>query len=105
LSGRKRWYLLKSGLKHPQLGYTPHFKDSGNLEEQTKMHLLQGIQMEYDNERLLKEAEVVELGPGDVLYHPAGIWHAVECLETGVAINFSITQVRMADLIANVRVD
>lgn len=32
----------------------------------------------------------VVLHPGDVLYHPAGMWHKVECLEDSVAINISV---------------
>ncbi len=32
----------------------------------------------------------VYLYPGDVMYHPAGIWHRVECITDSVAINISL---------------
>ena len=45
----------------------------------------------------------VQLDEGDILYHPAGIWHQVECVtDESISINFSLRQLRVADLIANV---
>lgn len=44
------------------------------------------------------EYEVV-LEPGDILYHPAGIWHRVECLEDSIAINLSLMVTSYADLL------
>lgn len=38
LKGTKTWKLLRSGLEAPLLGFTPHYKDSGNLEQQQKVH-------------------------------------------------------------------
>lgn len=40
----------------------------------------------------------VELDPGDVMYHPAGVWHRVECLEDSIAINISITAASYAEV-------
>jgi ribosomal protein L16 Arg81 hydroxylase len=61
------------------------------------------ITKEYDKHQLNKEASEVILEEGDILYYPAGIWHSVECLsEESISINFSIKQLRMADLISNV---
>lgn len=39
IKGSKTWRCKRSGLKFPLLGYTPHYADSGNLEEQSKVHL------------------------------------------------------------------
>ena len=41
------------------------------------------------------------LEAGDILYHPAGIWHSVEATEDSVSINFSLRHVRKADVITN----
>jgi len=32
LKGSKTWKLVTSGLQAPLLGFTPHYKDTGNLE-------------------------------------------------------------------------
>lgn len=39
IKGSKTWRFKRSGLKYPLLGYTPHYTKSGNLEEQSKVHL------------------------------------------------------------------
>ena len=38
LKGSKKWRLLRSGLEAPIMGYTPHYKKTGNLELQQKVH-------------------------------------------------------------------
>ena len=43
---------------------------------------------------------VVTLMPGDVLYHPAGIWHAVNSDEDSIAINFSLFAMRTAEFVS-----
>ena len=68
---------MKSGYDHPLRGFTPHYKHSGNLEEQLKI-IYQSNQMEYDEKFLLENSEEIVLEEGDILYHPAGIWHSVE---------------------------
>lgn len=35
------------------------------------------------------------------MYHPAGIWHSVLSVTDSVSINFSLRQLRMADLVTN----
>merc|ERR1712083_1095571 len=46
------------------------------------------------------DAEEVVLNAGDVLYHPAGIWHAVECeSDLAVSINFSLAHLNWADVL------
>ena len=37
--------------------------------------------------------------PGDILYHPAGIWHAVNSDEDSIAINFSLFAMRTAEFV------
>jgi ribosomal protein L16 Arg81 hydroxylase len=57
----------------------------------------------YNKKHLKENATVVTLEAGDILYHPAGIWHAVESTsDDSVSINFSLRQTRMADLLTNV---
>ena len=38
--------------------------------------------------------QVIVLRPGSVLYHPAGVWHRVECTEDSLAINISLVHTR-----------
>ena len=47
------------------------------------------------------EHESVTLEPGDVLYHPAGAWHCVECEGTGLSLNISLVLSTRADLVAD----
>ena len=39
------------------------------------------------------------LNEGDVLYHPAGIWHSVYCNEDSIAINMSMKAMRLGEFI------
>ena len=55
----------------------------------------------YSRERLIKESTEVTLDEGDILYHPAGIWHSVLSLTDSYSINFSLRQQRMADVVTN----
>ena len=41
------------------------------------------------------------LHEGDVLYHPAGIWHSVYCNEDSIAINMSMKAMRTAEFICH----
>ena len=59
------------------------------------------IGAKYDKTRLKREATIVTLNEGDIMYHPAGIWHSVESVSDSISINFSMRQVRKADLIVN----
>lgn len=43
--------------------------------------------------------EVVTLNEGDILYHPAGVWHAVGCEEDSISINFSMKALRMGEFV------
>jgi ribosomal protein L16 Arg81 hydroxylase len=59
------------------LGYTPHYSNSGNIEEQSKVHLsYHGLDMSKAYQKLgYEDVYEVTLEEGDILYHPAGIWH------------------------------
>jgi ribosomal protein L16 Arg81 hydroxylase len=104
LKGSKQWRLLaEPGLSAPMLGFTPHYEATGNLETQTKVHQAfnkTDLGVQYSQERL-KRATVITLEEGDIMYHPAGIWHSVLSLTDSVSINFSLRQLRMADLVTN----
>ena len=41
------------------------------------------------------------LDEGDILYHPAGIWHSVEATEDSVSINFSLRHIRKCEVVTN----
>ncbi|KAF4657150.1 hypothetical protein FOL47_008573 [Perkinsus chesapeaki] len=85
LSGRKRWTLKKaelsssSSITYPIRGRSPHFSTSSNHEQQLKAGRMQDPYTEYrpPDEYFTKDgtAEEVILSPGDVLFHPAGVWH------------------------------
>ena len=58
------------------------------------------MRVQDEREEEEEEEEEVILRPGDVLYHPAGVFHHVECLEDSLAINVSLYASSYADLIA-----
>jgi tellurite resistance-related uncharacterized protein len=99
IRGSKKWRLLvEPGLDAPVLGFTPHYNNSGNLETQTKVHsAFNGVHMgeAYNKERLAEQATEIVLNEGDIMYHPAGIWHSVESASDSISINFSLRQIRM----------
>ena len=105
MEGSKRWYLrTQPELQAPLLGFTPHYEATGNLETQTKVaQAFNGCDLgtSYSKERLMSESTEIVLNEGDIMYHPAGIWHKVESVSDSVSINFSLRQVRWAELICN----
>ena len=102
LSGTKRWALQRSTLKHPLRGCTPHYSSLDAVEPQVKSAHLSNpeFSFEYPKKHLnaVGEIEEVLVRPGDVLYHPAGIWHKVEVIEPGVSINVSLMASSYADV-------
>ena len=102
LKGSKMWKLKRSGLEAPLLGFTPHYKNSGNLETQQKVHMAYNS-TDMSNQRkgnmLDESCTQITLNEGDILYHPAGIWHAVTSITDSIAINFSMKATRMAEFI------
>jgi hypothetical protein len=94
LSGIKKWTLQKGTVKHPMRGCTPHYNSPESVEPQLKAARLADPSFQFGKPAIGKNAvgdvETVILKPGDVLYHPAGMWHKVETLEKGVSINISL---------------
>lgn len=105
LKGTKKWRLkTEPGMKSPVTGFSPHFKQTGNLELQAKtIQAYNGVDIaaKYDKAKLEKGCTEVTLEAGDILYHPAGIWHSVESVSDSISINFSMRQVRGADFVVN----
>ena len=55
---------------------------------------------QYNNlAKIEKKSTHVTLQEGDILYHPAGIWHAVSSTEDSIAINFSMKTMRMGEFV------
>lgn len=105
LSGRKRWSFAPSTAVAPLRGCTPHYGNKQPpevVETQLKALRLGDAAFCADQfkEGPLDESMTVTLHPGDVLYHPAGCWHCVECLEDSISINISLVGASMADLCA-----
>lgn len=91
---------MKSEVTSPLRGFSPHYKNQGNLEDQLKLIYQQG-DIIYNIDDLNSKADELTINAGDFLYHPAGIWHAVECQEDSKAINFSMKNQNMADFICS----
>lgn len=103
LSGRKKWSFLPSSVVHPVRGCSPHFHAASApdvAEQQLKVSRLCDPAFRPDQATTtLSEADsTVILEVGDILYHPAGVWHRVECLEDSIAINISLIVSSYADL-------
>ena len=80
-------------MRAPVLGFSPHYKYSSNLEAQAKAHQAYNkvnIGKQYDKKRLKKELTTIVLNEGDIMYHPAGIWHSVESVTDSIHVNFSL---------------
>lgn len=103
LKGRKKW-LVRKGMSNPIRGYTPHYnKDVDVLEQQMKIHKFcdSSFSPVNDSEGFREsDYEEVIVSEGSVFYHPAGIWHRVECLEDSVSINISLISSTWADILS-----
>ena len=98
LKGKKTWIFAGQLCKHPLRGYTPHYADQSTAEMQLKALPVTLPQLGL---RVPTTGDRVTLSAGDVLYHPAGVWHAVECDEDSVSINISLVATTMADVLAD----
>lgn len=106
LSGSKRWIFQESKATHPLRGCTPHFNLSGAntdvAEQQVKVLRLGNPTFSTVDYRAGADGNgphrSVVLHPGDIMYHPAGVWHRVECIEDSISINISLTSVSYADI-------
>jgi hypothetical protein len=102
LTGKKQWDLKSSTVQHPLRGVTPHYASPEMVEPQLKAARLADPNFQFDHPNESNSAgkiETVILGPGDVLYHPAGIWHRVKVLEPGISINISLMASNYATLV------
>eukprot|EP01080_Neovahlkampfia_damariscottae_P003353 gene3353-5900_t len=100
LSGIKKWTLKKSNVTEVQRGFTPHYKDQSNVEQQLKV--FHHINPEFNsNPEEIKDEEVIILKPGDCLYFPSGHWHKVECLEDSISINVSLFSQKWSDMVCS----
>jgi len=95
LSGVKEWRLQKAHVKHPIRGCTPHYAVTMRESQTKAVHLCDS---NTSWKRPEDEEIVVKLTPGDVLYHPAGIWHSVQSVEPGISINVSLMATNYATL-------
>jgi ribosomal protein L16 Arg81 hydroxylase len=105
INGAKTWHLAESEsqpTRHPVRGFTPHYSkdESGALQTQKKVHHV--YDPSFSGSFATQDIQRVCLYPGDVLYHPAGVWHQVEALEDSVSINLSIFGTTWADLLSDV---
>ncbi|GAX16149.1 hypothetical protein FisN_3Hh370 [Fistulifera solaris] len=102
LTGKKQWDLKASTVQHPLRGVTPHYASPEMVEPQLKAARLADPSFQFDHpseSNSVGEIETVVVGPGDVLYHPAGIWHRVKVLEPGISINISLMASNYATLV------
>jgi ribosomal protein L16 Arg81 hydroxylase len=120
LSGIKKWTFRRSPVDAPLRGYTPHFgkaqgqdvketqlKAAGacipQMKRSTASSTLTGLQS-ADKKAAANANDASEeycsviLHPGDVLYHPAGVFHKVECIEDSIAINISLYAASAAEV-------
>eukprot|EP00816_Leptocylindrus_hargravesii_P001269 CAMPEP_0196816360 /NCGR_PEP_ID=MMETSP1362-20130617/54907_1 /TAXON_ID=163516 /ORGANISM="Leptocylindrus danicus, Strain CCMP1856" /LENGTH=587 /DNA_ID=CAMNT_0042193657 /DNA_START=9 /DNA_END=1772 /DNA_ORIENTATION=+ len=107
LSGVKRWRLKQGTVKHPIRGCTPHYASPETVECQLKAARLSNpdFQFGWPCEEMLNnsigDVREVVMKPGDMLYFPAGMWHCVETLEPGVAINVSLMATNYASMVSS----
>jgi len=102
LTGKKKWTFCNSSILSPIRGCTPHYNGIGQennvAEQQLKVLKLGNVDF---SPLEFKEGEVwsIILEPGDTLYHPAGVWHKVECIEDSISINISMIAASYAEVI------
>lgn len=72
-------------------------------EQQHKVHSLTNSMFGWHNKPTADDTDidVIELQPGDVLYHPAGIWHRVECTADSISANISLVGTDWATMVAD----
>lgn len=106
LRGAKRWYLRQGPVEHPHRAYAPHFRDVKVLHTQTQIMRAGNASFVGLPQDLDGTCESIVLQPGDVLYHPAGIYHKVETIAIGddhtnsLSINVSLFPQTWAEFIA-----
>lgn len=98
LRGAKRWTFKRGPVAHPHRAAATHFADARVLHTQNALHL---YGTDAPSAPVMCQAptaddgdaatESVVLQAGDVLYHPAGVWHKVETIADGPAATHSLS--------------
>lgn len=118
LSGSKTWHLRRSKVPHPLRGSTPHYTNTEVEEQQCKVHALTDGDFSWSDRPRTRssaapgaatpseegeeyEYETVRLRAGDCFYHPAGIWHRVECDEDSVSANISLVATDWSSIVCD----
>lgn len=104
LRGSKTWRFKRGPVEHNVRALTPHYRTRANFEQQMKVHAFSDpTSMEYrPPDSFFSDAEEVVVAAGSVLYHPAGVWHHVECTaDNSISINVSLSGAIWADLIGD----
>jgi hypothetical protein len=103
LSGIKKWTLVEGTIVDPLRGCTPHYNSPEVVESQLKAAYLNDKKFVFGKPtpgvNAKGQERAVILKPGDVLYFPAGMWHKVETIESGVSINVSLMATNYAETI------
>ena len=128
LKGSKTWKFRKGQIHHPVRGATPHYKEISTLEQQNKVHSWSEGKENFDSVRsactdasgayeqvTLHEgfsfvfscfccANVLQYfsSTGDFLFHPAGIWHRVECEDDAISLNISLMPMSWGEMLQDV---
>ena len=111
ISGRKRWDVRYSRVKHPLRGCTPHYVDDDDtLEQQVKVHRVHCPSFSVREAppptpgaaaaapAIAAPSASVELVSGSVFYFPAGMLHKVTCTEDSLSINVSFMAPTWSDV-------
>lgn len=104
LRGAKTWRFKRGPVEHNLRALTPHYNCRSNYEQQMKLHLMSDPLSPAFRppDSFFEDAEEVTTVAGSVLYHPAGVWHHVECVsDSSVSINVSLTMATWADVIGD----
>lgn len=105
---------MKQGvLVHPLRGASSHYKGIDIIEKQSKVshlhstvsdsclvsncclgfvlqiHSMQDkdFSVRPSDDWLSSDVDIVELSPGDVMYHNGGVWHRVEAIEDSLSVS------------------
>ena len=114
LKGTKKWTFRNSSAVEPLRGCTPHFEvkqPNGTYSDVSELQLkvLRLGDPMFTSDQFRQDASVsdwvsdfskqeVVLYPGDILYHPAGIWHKVEAEEDSISMNVSLMVASYAEV-------
>lgn len=108
LMGQKKWYLRKADIAFPFRACATHFRDEAAAKILRTQHAIahldassNGKQFSMVPDDIEETCETIVLQPGDVLFHPAGMWHKVETLaadQNSLSINFSLFPLQWGEM-------